>query len=158
MWSYNCFAGRGPTNGRIMVKYSLVRKVGSVLQESLKFGVLKLSRVPEIRKIEHRQGEYRVLTETRETRVISALLWGLTEEWRHKFSAPGIERRVLPYSSHPSVLKAFREQVESRAAYTKPAFLCTGGAFPLGQVHLRISTTGPSPRRPAQTTHSHQVY
>ena len=40
------------------------------LWEFLKFGVLKLSHTPEIKKLRHRQGEHRVLMETGSTRRV----------------------------------------------------------------------------------------
>lgn len=45
------------------------------LRESLKFGELKFSHVPQIKKLVHRQGECRVLMEISDTReVINSLL------------------------------------------------------------------------------------
>lgn len=41
-------------------------------QESVKFAVLKLSCVPDIKIMSHRPGEHRILTETEETRVIDS--------------------------------------------------------------------------------------
>ena len=58
--------------------------------ESLKFGVLKVSLVFEINKLEYRQGECRGLAETRGTRgVMMALLRVFSEDWGCDLSAPG---------------------------------------------------------------------
>ena len=76
--------------------------------ESPKLGVLKLSHMPEIKKLGHRQGEPRVQTETGDTsRGLDCSPRGLTEE---PSSTPGLESGAPSYSSHPSALKAFREQ------------------------------------------------
>ena len=43
---------------------------GSVPQDSVKFGDVKLSRAPEIKSFSHSRGEHRVWMETRETKVV----------------------------------------------------------------------------------------
>lgn len=64
------FPRSGPAKGRSVGRPSVEGTARSVPWESLKFGVLKLSCVPEIKTLSHRPREHRVLTETGETRVI----------------------------------------------------------------------------------------
>ena len=52
---------------------SLGGPVRSTLQESIKFGDWKWDCVTDIKMLSHRLSEHRVLTETRETRVIADL-------------------------------------------------------------------------------------
>ena len=41
--------------------------------------------------------------------------------------------------------------------YTKPCSPVSSGTYPLGHVYQRIRAAGPTPRRPAQTPHPHQI-
>lgn len=77
-------------------------------QKSLKFGDLKLSHTPETKNLGHRQGEHRVLTETRKTRWVTDC--SSVKSGGCELPAPGLERGAPPHSSQPSALKVFREQ------------------------------------------------
>ena len=136
------------------------------MRGSLKFRVLNLSHTPGIKKLSHREGESSIQTETRNTRGVTdcssvSALWRVGEGGQ-ELSAPGLESRVLPYSSCPSALKDFREwngtTLGREATHIKTTSMCPGGILSLKQVILKISKTALSTRRPAQTTHSYQVY
>ena len=65
------------------------------------------------------------------------------------------------HSSSPPALMNFSEHSTPQWRQeppTPPAPLCPAGASSLGQVRLRVSAAGPSRRRPAQTSPTHQVY
>lgn len=65
---------------------------------------------------------------------------------------------LLPISTDYPQWTKQHHQVDTRVAYTSPALLCPEVASLLAQVSLRISPTGLSSRRPAQTPHMPQVY
>lgn len=67
MQSYNYFLGIGGAIGGSRVRLSPGRVHAT---EILKTGVLKFSCLLEIKALKQREGEHRVLTETRETRII----------------------------------------------------------------------------------------
>ena len=82
-------------------------------------------------------------------------LW-FSEEGQVWTPLSGWESRATSWTlapMHPSALIKFNEQNSARSIPLHPS-----GATPLGEVCLRISTAGPTPRRPAQTPHTHQVY
>lgn len=109
------------------------------------------------KRLRHRQGEYRVLIETGETRVIG-FLWGLTEEWvieiiisRARQQGTAILNLLIRAESLHRV--KHYHLVEFRAAYTKPYTLeahfhkirstwsSAQWALPLEDQHKQLNST-----------------
>ena len=67
----NSFSGTGPTKVRSWWDHPWENEHGSETWKSLKFGVLKLRSMHEIKKLGHRQGEHRFLMENEETSMIN---------------------------------------------------------------------------------------
>lgn len=107
--------------------------LGYAPQESVKFGDSSHGCVPEIKTLGPRLGEHSVQTETRETRVIDC--FSLRAHWSGgcELFSSGARDGVLPFSSCPSVLKAFREQNRATQCNLKPLTLSKGGTFPQGK-------------------------
>lgn len=82
---------------------------GSTLQESIKSVHLKLSHKSEIKILGQRLAEHKVHTESKETRVINCSFEGSLMSRGCKISARRLKCRAAQFSSHPSVLKDFRE-------------------------------------------------
>ena len=91
---------------------------------------------------------------------------GCTEEGGPRLSDPVLENGRLPFSLSSSKVaeKAFGEPkpciVIHRAIWNRLLILALGRAVQLclGQIHLRISGTGPSPRRSTGTSSQDQIY
>lgn len=95
-WPANCRSAARPSPGRMH---------GSMQWATLKFGVLKLTFTPEIKKLWHRLGECSIRVKAGDTSGVIAFLWGLTEEWGLWTCNSQAREWVTPYSSCPSSLK-----------------------------------------------------
>ena len=112
------------------------------------------------KQLGHRHGEDRDLTEIWDMiQYYSLFCEGFLNSGNHKLPTLGTREWGEAIFPCPSALTDFSEQHSTPSGgwshLTKP---CPTAPTILEKICLRHSAAGPTPRRPAQTTHMHQLY
>lgn len=164
-WSCDHYLRRSPAKSRSVTRatsLSCEEQCGSLPQEFIKFGVLKLSGEPKIKITWSQAGWTQLWQQLGRQEWLTVFLWGFTKEWGLWTFSSGAERVGWAYSSAHWCWNVSGSKTLLHSGMWSHLHLALslhkGGSFAIGQVPFTISTTGLSPRRPMQTIGSHQVY